>query len=710
MSEPHAPAQVWWTADEIAAAALPDMPRTRQGVDAVIKREGWRAQPGLARRRQGRGGGWEYHWRLLPVRAQAALLKAARPAEPPKTHMDRGEAWAWFEGLPEAVKAEARRRLAVLQQVEALAPAMGKQLAVSAVARSEKAAGRRASDRTIWAWFAMVEAADTADRLPYLAPRHRAVEPRRERAVCSQEFLDRIRADYLRLGGPSLKSAHRRVVSWCQGKGLAFLEYRTTARWIDDNVPRVTQVFAREGEKGLARCFPPQIRDRSGLVALEGVVADCHKLDVFVAWPGIEAPARVQLVAFTDLYSNKVLSWKVDLVPNKVAVMSAFGELVETWGIPRHCLFDNGREFANKWLTAGTPTRFRFKVREDDALGVLPQMGIKVHWATPGHGQAKPIERTFRDFADDIARHPAFAGAYVGANPLAKPEDYGSRAVPLADFLEVVARCVADHNARPGRLTDNARGRSFDETFAESYARAPIRKATPEQHRLWLMGQEVRKLHKHHGGFRMFENSYWADWMNEHVGEKVVARFDPEDLHAGLYIYALTGEYLGPAECREKVGFFDLVGAKMAARLKRQRRKAEKVVLDLNRPVPVGQWAAELAEVAPPETPLVEAKVVELAPARLRKPVIDRPLPVPDTRDEERLNVHAASFVRPKPAAPTLDDAAARFWRALDIERRSEAGEPASAEDAEFWARMQRLPEYQAQRTMFERFGAQAIG
>lgn len=708
-----APAQYWWTTDALAASGLPDIPRTRQGVDALALRNDWRAHPEFARKRSGRGGGWEYSWRLLPVRAQTALLKAvpAAETEDQPARMDRGAAWAWYDDLPETVKATARARLLVIQRVEALSPAIGRHMAVVSISDLEKAAGRKASVRTIWGWFQMIEGVDDADRLPYLAPRHRAADPKRERAECSPEFLDRIRADFLRLGGPSLRSAHRRVVKWCDGKGLACLEYRTTLRWFEENVPRVTQVFAREGEKGLARCFPPQIRDRSTLTALEGVVADCHKVDVFVAWPGIEKPVRVQIVAFTDLYSNKILSWQVDLDPNKVAVMSAFGELVETWGIPRHCLFDNGREFANKWLTGGTPTRFRFKVREDDALGVLPQMGIKIHWATPGHGQAKPIERSFRDLADDLARHPAFAGAYVGPNPLAKPEDYGSRAIPLADFLEVTETVIAEHNARPGRLTDNARGRSFDETFADSYANARIVKATAEQHRLWLMGQEIRKLQKHHGAFKLYDNSYWSDWMNEYVGQKVVARFDPEDLHAGLFIYSLSGEYLGPAECREKIGFFDLVGAKTAARLKRQRRAAEKKVLDLHRPVPVDQWAAELLEAPKAETPLVEAKVVELAPARIRKPVIERRVPVPDRSDEERLNVFTTNFTRPavKPVAAE-ETAAARFWRALDIERRSGAGEPVSEEDAAFWARMRRLPEFQAQRTMFERFGDQAIG
>ncbi|WP_332460286.1 transposase domain-containing protein [Pseudophaeobacter flagellatus] len=73
--------------------------------------------------------------------------------------------------------------------------------------------------------------------------------------------------------------------------------------------------------------------------------------------------------------------------------------------------------------------RFRFKVREEDPLGVLPLLGIQIHWATPAHGQAKPIERAFRDLASDVAKDPCFAGAYVGNRPDAKPENYGKRLV-----------------------------------------------------------------------------------------------------------------------------------------------------------------------------------------------------------------------------------------------------------------------------------------
>ncbi|ETD85723.1 transposase domain-containing protein [Rhodobacter capsulatus] len=701
------PDREWWTAEALAAAGLPDVPTSQKGVDLLAKRLDWRAHPTYARRRAGRGGGWEYHWKLLPVRAQAALLKAANaPHHAPAPQRARGEVWSWYDGLPEAVKAQAAARLAVIQKVEALEAPMGKALAVDTVAAEADVAAR-----TIWNWFEMIEGVDPADRLAYLAPRHRAAEAKRERAECSQEFLDWLKADYLRVDGGSFKACYDRVKALCKTRGLKVLADRTARRWMDANVPRVTQVYAREGLKGLEKCFPPQIRDRSTMVALEGVNADCHKIDVFVQWPGIDKPVRPQIVAFQDLYSNKILSWRVDLDPNKVAVMSAFGELIETWGIPRHCLFDNGHEFANKWLTGGTPTRFRFTVRDDDALGVLPQMGIQVHWATPAHGQAKPIERAFRDIADRLARHPAFAGAYVGNKPTAKPENYGSRAIPLADFLAITAQEIADHNARPGRLTPNAKGRSFDDTFAESYGTAPIRKATPEQHRLWLMGQEVCTLHRTHGALALFKNSYWADWMNEFAGQKVVARFDPENLHAGLWIYTLAGEFLGEAECREKVGFFDLVGARLHAKAKAQRRRAEKELLKAQLPVSVEALVAELATVPAPETPLIEAKVVDIAPVRHRKVMtMERSLPVPDTSRDAELRVLQVDFTAPRPAAEPEETDVTRFWRVIDIERRSEAGEPISAEDADFYERMQRHPIYRAQRAMFDRDGDAAIG
>lgn len=60
----------WLSAREIAAEALPDMPATESGIIRKAKDDAWNDHPSFARKRAGRGGGMEYHFRILPVLAQ----------------------------------------------------------------------------------------------------------------------------------------------------------------------------------------------------------------------------------------------------------------------------------------------------------------------------------------------------------------------------------------------------------------------------------------------------------------------------------------------------------------------------------------------------------------------------------------------------------------------------------------------------------------
>lgn len=700
------PDREWWKAEAIAEAALPDTPTTKRRVNALADREGWRFQPGKARKCAERGGGWEYHWSVLPVRAQAELIKRAQTHDVKPRRLDRVEAWAAFDELPDAAKAVARDRLAVIQTVEQFEQGMGREMAVQQVA-----AHVGQSVRTIWNWLSLIAGVDVADRLAYLAPKHRlARRPAGAATVDYGPFIDLLKGDYLRVDGPSLSASYAVASRIATAKGLAIPPERTARRRIDD-IPRVTRIFAREGERGLARCFPPQIRDRSQMVAMEGVNADCHKIDVFVLWEGETTPMRPQIVAFQDIYSGKILAWRVDRNPNKVAVMSAFGELVEIYGVPQHCLFDNGMEFANKWLTGGTPTRFRFTVRDDEPLGVLTQLGIKVHWAKPAHGQAKPVERAFRDLADHLAHDPRFAGAYVGHRPDAKPENYMSRAVPLDDFIAVVAEGIEQHNARVGRRSHTCKGRSFDETFAESYASAPIRKATAAQRRLWLMGQEVLKAAAGHGRLSMHKAVYWSEWMPELAGQRVIARFDPEDLNAGVEVYALDGSYLGFAATQEKTEFFNLAAAQEHAALQKRRRRLEKAALEAARPIGVTQVAAELAalEREAPAT-LPEAKVVEMV-QRGRGALMSRAVPTPTQTDEQAEAAMVLRFRQEATAAPPAEAETdrARWARALEIEQRLAADQPVGSAEAQWLYGYQQTPEYRSFQRMVARFGADAI-
>ena len=713
---PTQPEKLWWTAREIAEAALPDCQTTQQNVDAMAKRIGWREHPTHARKRQGRGGGWEYNWELLPVRARQKLLRDVAPpkkrSEPSED--DRTAQHSIFDGLPEKAKAKARNRLRILQAVEALEQTgmeTTKQLAVQFIASREKV-----SDRSIWNWFAMVDMVPVSDRLFYLAPRHRNPYKPSRKIVCSERFMTLLKSDYLRLSKPPFTDAYERASEICKAEGESFLNARTARRRFNAEVPRVTQIFAREGDLGLARCFPAQTRDRTAMVAMEGVNADCHKFDVFVRWPGEEKPGRAQLVAFQDIYSGKILSWRVDTSPNKVAVMAAFGDMIEDHGIPEHCLFDNGREFANKWLTGGTPTRFRFTIREDDPLGVLTQLGIKIHWATPGHGQAKPIERAFRDLASFIAKDPRFDGAYTGNKPDAKPEDYGSRAIPIDEFIAVVGEGILRHNARLGRRSDTALGGSFDEAFAKSYETATIRKATDEQRRLWMMGAETRKLHKSDGSATMHGNRFWSAWMNEFADQKVTLRFDPEDLFAGVYVYGLDGAFLGMGECLEKTGFFDVTGAREHSRKVAKIRRAERDLLNLHREMKPKDLAAVLNANGPTEPVRPEAKVVKITRGDQRPTAarVVRPAHKETQTTEDKAKILAfqkkvETERATKAAKPTPESAEERYLRALDLERRSEAEERLGEAETRWLNRYQQTAEYRGQRRIHESFGDDAF-
>ena len=124
---------------------------------------------------------------------------------------------------------------------------------------------------------------------------------------------------------------------------------------------------------------------------LSKVNIDGHKWDVFVNWPGRDKPIRPIMVAIQDIYSRKILSWRLDESENTAVTRMVFADLFRDYGIPKVCILDNGRAFASKAMTGGAKTRYRFKIKPDDPIGLLPMLGVTPQFATPYHGQAKPI-------------------------------------------------------------------------------------------------------------------------------------------------------------------------------------------------------------------------------------------------------------------------------------------------------------------------------
>lgn len=297
-------------------------------------------------------------------------------------------------------------------------------------------------------------------------------------------------------------------------------------------------------------------------------------------------------------------------------------------------------------------------MRDDEPTGILTALGVTIHWTTPYHGQSKPIERAFRDLCEDIARSPACAGAYTGNKPDAKPENYGTRAIPFEDFKAIVADGITRHNRRHGRRSTNARGRSLAETFRESYEKPEtiVRRASEAQRRMFLLAAEGVVARKPTGEVVLGENRYWAPELADLTGQKVVARFDPQDLFAGIAVYDRDGRFVAQAECIAATGFADTDAAREHARKRRQYLKAMREALDIERTLTIGQVADLM--------PAIEAETPPASPRVLRMVVNGDPSPTVSDDDDDQEN--ARRFARGLDRIFGGDDAAVVPFRKED--------------------------------------------
>ncbi|WP_373489983.1 transposase domain-containing protein [Parasphingorhabdus sp.] len=501
----HIGTKIWYSAAELADMSLPGLPRDKRKVNMRAKDERWAlavddtGQP-LMRRRSGRGGGTEFHISVLPQSARTELIKRgiAMSGDIVEAPGSASQLWSWYDSQNDTVKTEALRRLAVVDQVDALeAAGLKRSAAVPAAADHHKIGAS-----TLWGWLSDVEGIAHDDRLPVLAPKRKGGG---KEAEIDADIWQYFKSDYLRAEKPTLTSCYYRAKEIADARGIALPIQKTFARKLKREVDARVIMLKRDGEEALRQSMPAQKRTVAGLHALEMVNIDGHKFDVFAKGPDGKV-FRPLMVATQDIYSRKILSWRIGGSESAVQTRLTFADLFRDFGIPKACVLDNGRAFASKWITGGAKSRFRFKIREEEPTGILTALGIKIHWALPYRGQSKPIERGFRDLCDTIAKHPSLAGCYTGNNVDAKPENYGDRAVDIETFKRIAAKGIALHNARPGRRTEMARGRSFDDAFNESYAVAPIGKATPEQLRMALLAADQKKVDRRTGVIELYGN------------------------------------------------------------------------------------------------------------------------------------------------------------------------------------------------------------
>ncbi|MND24113.1 Bacteriophage Mu transposase [compost metagenome] len=618
----------WITAIEVAGVA--GMPTSERRSRDQLNRMA-ELSPDKSRQREG-SKATEYHLSILPPVVQAALLRKAGKVvvggmtldlpKPQAPRYCKEQLWANWKKANDKGHAKAMARAAAVKAVHALV----------ATGCTLMEAYQHIADEfeialpTLRRYCAAVKGFDDSDWLAVLVPKQQqaASESRAARlADVSEGAWEFFKADYLRRERPNAASCYERLKLAARDQAWVVPSINSLMRRMDLEIPHAQQVMLREGEHALMQLYPPQERTIEGLDAMEWINGDGYLHNVFVRWFNGDV-IRPKTWFWQDIYSRKIVGWRTDISENTDSIRLSLMDVCSKYGIPREITIDNTRAAANKWMTGGVPNRYRFKVKPDDPLGMIPMLGIKLHWSSvllgKGHGQAKPIERAFGVGGLDeiIDKHPALEGCYTGPNPMAKPDNYGDRAVDAAEFLRVVAEGVAIYNGKVGRQTEACRGvMSFDQAFEQSYAQATIRKATSEQLTMMMLQSEATRVSDHGtikleagGAIASRSNRYYHTDLAEYSGQKVVARFDPQRLHDAVIVTTLNGLHICEAQCLDKVAFGDTQQAREHKRRRTQFVKANKAAALAQQGMSALEAAALLPSITDEDAP--ETKVVEM--------------------------------------------------------------------------------------------------
>lgn len=688
----------WLTLTELRDLGLSGLPRSLGGLQKLALRDAWEANPDLCRKREGRGGGLEYHVAALPLMARLDFhrrnLKVDAPPAPP--------APALTDTLPAGRPlAERDARLALLRAADAFRRASsGGRLSIIAsdqmfarlytAGKAEvpawvTAAVPKLSARSLARWRSAARFGETTKLAVDRG------ENRRGKGLLEIANDGAVRTHMLALlvAQPMLSADHiRRLVRAEFGDEIANQH--------GELVPLPPIRTFQHVLKGLkashrveltALTNPDQFRSH---FAVAGTNSLRHVVRANQLWQIDASPAdalcthgRYSVYVAVDIATRRLMVL-VSRTPRASAVGLLIRRAILAWGVPEAIKTDNGSDFV------AVQTQRLFTALEIDAVtsnAFSPQ--------EKGH-----VERAIRTLQHDLVTTlPGFVGHSVAdrkgiearksfAERLGESE-HDTFGVAL-DGHGLQERCdgwvdnIYSHRAHAG-----LKGRTPFE--AASMSRELVR--TVDERVLDVLlapcagGDGYRVATKQ--GIRVDHFHYLAPFLMP--GDRAFVRMDPTDL-GRIYLFdAPDGRFLGHGVCAELAGI-DPAEAVRAAKAEQKRiidgrmREAKAEAKRIAKGPALADLIRKDAEAHAPnliafpkreiahETPAIAAALEAAAPA-----------PAPQ-HSEEALAMHARLQAEANVVQPIRDtDTPHMRWRlALDLEAALERGEDLS-ESSRLW-------------------------
>lgn len=366
--------------------------------------------------------------------------------------------------------------------------------------------------------------------------------------------------------------------------GWAWPSYPTAyRRWA--GLSEAQRLEARHGRADAARRLTqPAQRDKTTIDPLEWVSLDGRMLDFWVDW-GDGRPVRPIMLALVDVASNMVLDYELAPSENAADTVRVIKRICETFGIPDRIYTDNGSAFAGHMVAGGNVHRFRNGGKKPEGIqppGICKQMGIKLHFALPGNGQAKIAERTFATLSRVIDDRPEFKDAHAGHAPGASP-GAKIRPMPVQVAMDVIRREVLRYNRETGRRAQGAQGRSYEQVFRDGLAIRVMRKPTARQ--LYLSGLIYSPVAVDRFGMVKKHGWIYGSPQTQDVllrfngkGQRILLGRDPDDFGAPAIAFDDNGDLICEGVEPVQVGAYGSVeGIRTAARNGKAARAAKRL-------------------------------------------------------------------------------------------------------------------------------------
>lgn len=542
--------QEYLTAQEIADACvrlkLKVVPHTKRGVQVVITRENWDATP-LCRNRQGSqgGGGNEYHYTLLPLALQTALLAEYQKSKQIVAIKDEQEKDIVLYNQLSTSQLTARQkdvmnaRAGVLHHIGLRMYERGQtqrgailsflddlknnrlspELENLSYHANDK--GRGLSRGTISRWFASRESGG----LVALAPK----KTREKEAAPA--WLTSFLKYYRQPQKPAIAQAYER---WRAESDFAEPPTIRQVRHALSNLPEIEKQRGRLGTHELKALKAYKARDVSDLLPASVYVGDGKTFDAEIAHPLHGQPFKPEITTIIDAYSRKIVGWSAALDENANAVIDALLMAARTNGIPAIFYSDNGRGYKNKAM-------------EDSLTGFLSRLSITPAHAIAYNSQAKGVIENFnkrwtvlsREFPTYIGRDmDKQASTFMHKTTRKDLKINGvSQLLPSwSEFLDACQDLIDRYNDKPHRglekivdpLTGKRRHMTPNEVWQSAYSNGfePYLVSDEEARDLlqpWVIRKTRRALVDWLG------NSYYAIELEKYHGKDVIVSYDIHD-------------------------------------------------------------------------------------------------------------------------------------------------------------------------------------